>query len=419
MVSDSARRESPRLAAQRTDRCGRKLLLVAGEVSGDRHGAGLARELLRLDPALILLGAGGDRMAEAGVDVRVHTVHLGCVGFTESFRLLRPLRKAFHEVGALIESEAPDLVVLIDNEGFNSRLAKILQKSGVPVVFYFAPQVWLWGAWRARRLARLATLILAAFEPEAAVYRSAGGNVEWVGHPLLDATRLDRSPTRACLEVGLNPADPIVALLPGSRIHEIRRLAPTMLATVRELRRRYPRLQAMLLVSAPDWKPLLRAQLAASGLEDVVLVEGERYDLLSQCTLAITKSGTSTLELALLGVPHLVVYKIGVLSYRLAQLFANTSLIAMPNILLGKKVVPEFTQSRVTVENLTREALALLDDPDRADSMRVELSGVRLRLGEPGAAERAAQLILDMLTDRDEEPVVASAAAGAMRRSVG
>ena len=410
MVWDSVRRERRRPNVEFANRRRLKLVLVAGEVSGDRHGADLARQLLRLDPSISLIGAGGDCMVDAGVDVRVHTVHLGCVGFTESFRLLRPLRKAFHEVGALIEGEAPDLVVLIDNEGFNSRLAKILQKSGVPVVFYFAPQVWLWGAWRARRLARLATLILAVFEPEAAVYRSAGGNVEWIGHPLLDATRLSRPPARACLEVGLDPADPIVALFPGSRIHEIRRLGPTMLATLRELRRKYPRLQALLLVSAPDWKPLLRAQVAASGLDGVVLVEGSRYDLLSQCSLAITKSGTSTLELALLGVPHLVVYKIGVLSYRLAKLFASTSLIAMPNILLGKKVVPEFTQSRVTVENLTREALALLDDPQRAESMRAELSSVRLRLGDPGAAERAAQLILDQIgaEGKQEEASVAS-----------
>jgi lipid-A-disaccharide synthase len=397
--------QSLRSARPRADGRSRKVIFVAGEVSGDRQGAALARQLRTLDPTLALIGAGGDLMREAGVDVRIHTVHLGCVGFSESIRLLRPWRQAFRELDDLIEREAPDLAVLIDNEGLNTRLAKTLRNYGVPAVFYFAPQVWLWGAWRARRLARLASLILAVFQQEAAVYGRAGGRVEWIGHPLLDATSGRPDSREACRAVGLDPARPIIALLPGSRIHELQRLGPVMLAAVREVRKKHPRLQVLLPLAAPDWSSLIRAQLAASGLEDVVVVQGEHYDLLSRCALAITKSGTSTLELALLGVPHVAVYKISALSYLLARLFARTSHIAMPNILLGRKVVPEFLQSQVTPQNLASAAMSLLDDPEKADAMRLELACVRACLGGAGATARAAAMILSELNGSQEASV--------------
>ena len=161
----------------------RKIMLIAGEVSGDRQVAYLARELRALCPEVCLFGAGGNEMRSAGVDVRVETSHLGVVGVSEAFRFLKPLRKAYDFLCHMIETERPNAVVLVDNEGFNITLARFVKKQGIPVIFYFAPQVWLWGAWRTRGIARLASLILAVFPDEVEVYSRKGGKRTVDGTP--------------------------------------------------------------------------------------------------------------------------------------------------------------------------------------------------------------------------------------------
>ncbi|MCX7015261.1 MAG: hypothetical protein NTW86_22350 [Candidatus Sumerlaeota bacterium] len=226
-----------------------KIMLVAGEVSGDRQAAFLSRAIRVRNKDALLFGAGGEEMHAAGVDIRVSTSHLGVVGVSESFRFLKPLYGVYKALGKLVRSERPDAVVLIDNEGFNTVFARSLRSEGIPVIFYFAPQVWLWGPWRARGIAKTASLILAVFPDEAEAYERAGARVAWIGHPLLDIVKTTGGGDSAFRRAGLDPSRPTVALMPGSRFHELQRLTPVMAAAARRLKERRPELQFVLPLS--------------------------------------------------------------------------------------------------------------------------------------------------------------------------
>ncbi|MCC6355888.1 MAG: lipid-A-disaccharide synthase [Verrucomicrobiae bacterium] len=366
-------------------------MLAAGEVSGDVQAAHLARAILAQAPHVRLFGAGGPRMAEAGVDVRIPTSHLGCVGLQESARFARPLYRALGQIKGLIGSEKPDAAVLVDNEGFNLMLARRLNRQGIPVIFYFAPQVWLWGKWRASSVAKLARLVIAAFPDEAEVYRHHGGRVAWFGHPLIDVVRAPDN----CGQPGHPPDHRTIALMPGSRIQEIERLARPMLQAAKIIRATHPDMQVFLPVAAPHLLNRLRAAIADVRMEDCVrLIERDAYAHLSGCSVALMASGTATLEAALLGIPMVVAYRVSPVTYWLGRCLAHVQHIAMPNILLRERVVPELLQGDVRPERLATEALALLDSDGRADAMRRSLRRIRPLLGEVGAIARAAAAVV-------------------------
>lgn len=382
---------SPR-ARQPSEPPGPRILLAAGEVSGDIQASHLARAILAQAPHVRLFGAGGPRMAEAGVDVRIPTSHLGCVGLQESARFARPLYRALGQIKGLIGSEKPDAAVLVDNEGFNLMLARRLNRQGIPVIFYFAPQVWLWGKWRASSVAKLARLVIAAFPDEAEVYRRHGGRVAWFGHPLIDVVR----PPERCADVPGHPPDRrTIAVMPGSRIQEIERLARPMLQAAKIVRATHPDMRVILPVAAPHLLTRLRAAIADVRMEDCVrLIERDAYGHLAGCSVALMASGTATLEAALLGIPMVVAYRVSPVTYWLGRCLAHVHHIAMPNILLREGVVPELLQGDVQPERLATEALALLDNDGRAEAMRRDLLRIRPLLGEVGAIARAAAAVV-------------------------
>jgi len=346
--------------------------MAAGEVSGDRQGAHLARAILTLDPNTILYGTGGEQMQAAGVDVRVLTVRYGCV-----------------------RSERPDLAVLIDNEGFNSVLAGFLRRQGIPFISYFPPQVWLWKRWGPRSIGESAAVIIAAFPAEAEVYRRQGARVAWFGHPLLDVVRPEPDAPAIFRSLGLDPAARTVCLMPGSRAQEIAHLARPMLRAARLLEERHPDLQLILPLAAAHLLESIQAALRDTAMEShVTVVTSHHYACLSRSSLALTASGTATLEIALLGVPMVVAYRVAPLTAFLGRRLLKVPFIAMPNILLDEAVVPEFLQREVTAERFASEALDILENPERAAEMRRKLAGVRSRLGQPGAVEKAAALVL-------------------------
>lgn len=372
-----------------------KILFAAGEVSGDRQASHLARAILKQAPGARLFGAGGPCMGGAGVDVSIDVCHMGCVGLQESARFARPLYRALGEIKRLVDAEKPDAAVLVDNEGFNLMLARALNRRGIPVIFYFAPQVWLWGKWRARAVAKLARLIIAAFPDEAEVYSHHGGRVAWFGHPLIDLVGSPENGTGATAPPDPEPGRRTIALMPGSRLQEIERLARPMIDAARIVLAQHPGLQIILPVAASHLRPKLQAAIAGARMETAIrLVEDDVYGHLSRCSVVLMSSGTATLEAALLGVPMVVAYRVSPVTYWLGRCLTHVRHIAMPNILLHERVVPELLQGEVRPERLAQEVLALLENTGRADATRSSLGRVRPLLGGTGAIAKAAGAVL-------------------------
>jgi lipid-A-disaccharide synthase len=369
--------------------------MCSGEVSGDRQAAHLARTLLLLNSGIRLYGCGGTQMESAGVDVRAKTAHLGYVGLQESFRFTKPLKKALAQIEATIQEERPDMAVLIDSEHFNRSVGKLLTKHQIPFIYYFPPQVWLWGRWRARSVARQSRMIIPAFSAEVEIYRAKGGRVQWCGHPLLDLVKPDKNRAGILVELGLNPSLPIVGILPGSRYQELDELGPSMLAAARQIKERHPKTQFILPVAAPHLLPIIQRQVAEALMtEHVKIITDHVYTCMSCCEVLMLSSGTATLEAALLGVPMVVGYRVTPLTYLVARQVVNTRFVAMPNILLGEKVIPELIQGDFSIAQLVAETLDILENKTRAQSIRAKLREIPAMLGTEGAIVRAATLIL-------------------------
>jgi len=369
--------------------------MAAGEVSGDRHASHLAREMLYQDPSIRLYGTGGEMMRAAGVEVIEQTAQYGSVGIQESIRFVKPLRRALRTIQTLVRNETPDLAVLVDNEGFNGVLARFLHREGIPFIYYFPPQVWLWGEWRARRIARSARMIFPAFFPEAEIYRREGGHVEWYGHPLLDIVGVRANPADIFRSLGLDASQRTIALMPGSRHQEIAELCNPILGAARLIIKQHPDIQLILPLAAPHLRSGIEHRIREAGLSShVVIVTEHVYECLSRCTLVILSSGTATLEAALLGVPMVAAYRVSPITFAIGRAVVKTRFIAMPNILLNGPVVPEVIQDGVTPERLASLALDILDNPANHSRISNQLRQVRNILGSGRVIPRVAAAIL-------------------------
>lgn len=375
-----------------------RIFLSAGEISGDFQASHLAGALRRASPDATVYGCGGERMKAAGVDVRLQTAQLGYVGLEESLPFQRPIWGAHRQLAELLREDPPDIAVLVDGERFNLPLTKVLHERRIPFIYYFVPQVWFWGRWRARRLARRARLVIPAFPVERDIFRERGGRAEWLGHPLIDIVQPAAAAGDILRAAGVDAARPLVGLMPGSRSQEVGSFTPTLLQAARRLREQRPELRFVLPVAAAHLLPQVQRAVAAAGLADAIhLVTTHRYTFLSRCEVVLLSSGTATLEMALLGVPMVVFYRVQAATYIAARALVRTPFIAMPNILLGREVVPELIQGNFTVERLVAEAEAILGSPTRAQAVRAELARIPPMLGRPGVIDRVAQLILRQL----------------------
>ncbi|MBI1807837.1 MAG: hypothetical protein HYR76_12385, partial [Ignavibacteria bacterium] len=274
-----------------------KIFFAAGEVSGDRQAAYLAHAILSQNPNVELFGSGGEKMREAGIDIRIQTSHLGSVGFQESIQYLRPLRAILSQLRAMLRAESPDLAVLVDNEGFNGLLAKFLYNVGIPFIYYFPPKVWLWGEWRAKAIAKRATAVIPAFPAEQEIYRREGARVHWFGHPLLDIVKTEGNPDTVLSHEGLDPNRPLLAIMPGSRFQELQELTAAMLGAARIIKEQIPRVQIILPLAAPHLLPALEVEIARAGMTDrVTIINKHVYTCLSRCQVVLLSSGTATVE---------------------------------------------------------------------------------------------------------------------------
>jgi lipid-A-disaccharide synthase len=376
----------------------RTICLAACEVSGDRNAAHLARALQRAAPGVRLIGIGGPAMHGAGVDVRVHTTDFGFMGVTEGLRIVPELLRLFRCSQHLIAAERPDLVVLIDSEFVTTPFAVWLRRRGVPAAFFFPPQVWLWGRWRLPAIRPLARRFISAFSAEAELYRAGGADTVFVGHPLRDLVSVDEDPAAALQAAGLDPARPVVALMPGSRRAEIRTLLPPMLGAARLLQQRDARLQFAVPLAAEALRDDVEHGVRASGVRDIAVYPHESYAILSRARVVLQCSGTATLEAALLGLPAVIVYRCRQLEYLFGRyLLVDAPYLGMVNILLAERVQPELMQGEVTATRLAAEAWSLLTDDARRRAIQRRLAGLPSILGTPGAFARATDALLDLL----------------------
>jgi lipid-A-disaccharide synthase len=367
-----------------------RLLVSCGEPSGDLYGGELLRHLRPLLPELEAFGLGGDRLAEQEVSLQAHVRDLAVVGLLEVLSHLRKIRGVFQGLLAEVDRKPPDLAVLIDYPDFNLRLARELHRRGIRVLYYVSPQVWAWRRGRIRSIRAAVSRMLVIFPFEEALYKEAGVPVSFVGHPLVDLVRPEPDRAAFLSGLGLDPARPVVAVLPGSRTKEIAHNLPPLLGALRLLARARPDLQ-FLLAAAPSID-LAALEGRLRGLP-VGLVQDQTHAVLGAATLALVASGTATVEAALLGTPMIVVYRLSALTYALGRPLVRVPHFAMANLIAGQRVVPELIQGDFTPERVTAEVLSLLGDGVRLAGMREALGEVRRRLGPPGASARAAEAV--------------------------
>ncbi len=378
----------------------RRVLVVAGEASSDLHCASLIKELKSLRPDLGFVGVGGENMRAQGVELFADVRELGVVGVSEVLKQLSRILAAYRQATRLMRSGEIAAAIFVDYPDFNLRLAARARKHKIPVLYYISPQVWAWRRGRVRRIARLVDEMLVLFQFEKELYERAGVDVRFVGHPLLDTVKPTLDKDAFLDRVRLDQGNPVVALLPGSRTSEIERLLPVFLEATRSASSLLDSKPLQIILAlAKTIDPKLVAQIV-SGYPDVVVVRGQTYDALSASDAALVASGTATLEAAILGVPMIVAYKVSFLTYLVGKLLIRVDHVALPNIIAGKRVVPELIQSDLTPQGLGRELASLLKDAGLRKQQRDELKRVTSLLGECGASKRAAGVVADFLSKK-------------------
>jgi lipid-A-disaccharide synthase len=366
-------------------------MISCGEPSGDLYAGALARQLRDIDPATSITGYGSERLAAGGGSLVADFRGLSVTGLLEVARVLPRTYAVYRRLIAHAKAERPDVFVAIDSPDFNFHLANAMRRLGVPVVYYISPQLWAWRPGRMKTMQRIADRVLVIFPFEEEIYRRADVPVEWVGHPLLDVSPEPRPRAEFLVSLGLDPAKPLVAILPGSRINELRAILPRLLDAAKIIHGRLPDVQ-FVLARAPHLGDELFSELASGP--PITMVANATDDVLAAADVGLLASGTVTVQAALRECPMIVVYRLSPLTYRLGRRFVNVNSFAMANLVAGRTVVPELEQDEFTPEAVAREALGLLENPERAAAMRRELREVRAKLGEPGASRRAAEAVL-------------------------
>jgi lipid-A-disaccharide synthase len=376
----------------------RPIFLVAGEASGDRLGGALAAELKRLRPEVELVGVGGPLMKAAGVTLLHDCEEFAVLGIAEVLGKLPFFRRMLGEFEARFRNDPPGLFIPIDFPDFNMRLAARARRAGVPVLWYVSPQVWAWRRGRVHTLATIVDRMVVVFPFETAIYEAAGVPVSFVGHPLLERPGPVHDAATVRARLGVPAGQPLVALLPGSRRQEIRRILPPLADAgqrlvsdgIRAVFSRAPSIDAATFDEA----------MAAAGSPNLAVWSDDTASLVRAADLAVVASGTATLETGLLGTPLIVVYRMGALNWAIARRLVRVDHVGLVNIALGKRVAPELLQDDVTGEDVADLVRGMIRDPARLAAIRTELAALPARLGGPGASERTARLALELLDRR-------------------
>jgi lipid-A-disaccharide synthase len=375
----------------------KKVMIMAGEASGDLHGANLARELKKADPQLALYGVGSRHMKDAGVELLADASQLSVVGIIEVIRHIGVIFRVLSSLKRFLKQERPDLLILIDFPDFNIMLGKAAHKLGIPVLYYISPQVWAWRKGRIQTIARLVKAMIVVFPFEVPLYQKAGVDVRFVGHPLTDVVRSDLSREQANAAFSLDPARRTIALLPGSRRTEVVNLLPDMLGAVKLLSERFPDMQFVLPVAHTLSRDFVQAMVDRAGTP-VTLTDGRVYDVLKASEAAIVTSGTATLETGLMAVPMVIIYRVSKIThFVLSRLVTDVKHIGLVNIVSGERLVPELIQEAATAENIANAVTTMLEDSAYQARIRFGLEQMRAKLGSSGASARAAAVVMELL----------------------
>ncbi|MDW7771706.1 MAG: lipid-A-disaccharide synthase [Desulfobulbaceae bacterium] len=381
-----------------------RIMIVAGEASGDLHGANMVRSILAVQPDIQIFGMGGRELKAAGVELLHDAAGLSVVGITEVFGHLGDILAARRILFAQMQKRKPSLLILIDFPDFNLMLAKKAGKLGIPVFYYISPQVWAWRQGRTRKIGRLADRIAVILPFEKEFYRLRGIDVDFVGHPLMDIVTagMDQDAFRQSLAIG--PDKTIIGLLPGSRRREIVSLLPDFLASAKRLCEMTGREYVFVIPRATTVSHRLLEENGVGRYRDqldIRIVENNRYDMMANCAAAVAASGTVTLELAILGVPTVATYRLSRRSYLLGRLLVKLRWFSLVNLVAGRTVIPELLQDEVNPEKIAGELSAILTDNGKRHAMLQGLEEVRQKLGGPGASRRAAEIALNMVHENE------------------
>jgi len=378
--------------------------MIAGEASGDIYGADLARHLFKKVP-LKISGVGGKRMKDAGIDILFDSSEVSVIGLFEILPRLKAIRRAYRIIRDFIISRKLDLIILIDFPGFNIRIAGLAKKAGIPVVYYISPQIWASRKSRLRLLRNRVKKMIVILPFEEAIYKEAGIDCSFIGHPLVDEILSVRPLEETIKRYDLNINNPVIGLLPGSRIGEIRSLLFDILDAAYILKKDNPKIQFIMAVADSLDYNLIDGIISGWRISkkgdanhmEVKLVWGEANDVLNVSNVVIAASGTITLQAALLEKPMVILYRLSTLTYLVARLIVKVKDIGLVNILAGRRIVPELIQKDVTPEKIAGEVTKILYDRIYYNRIKNELHEVRLKLGPPGTSERVAKVIAGML----------------------
>jgi lipid-A-disaccharide synthase len=369
-----------------------RIFIVTGEASGDAHGANLAQALRALRPDCELIGVGGHRMAEAGVELVTGLKRLDHMGLPGP-SVLRGAYHNYRRLSGVLQTTVFDAVVFIDHPGLNLRLARVAKVAGQRVVYYIAPQIWAWAPGRITLIQRVVDQMLVILPFEQALYQRAGVSCEFVGHPLLDEVEPSYNPVELRRRFHLEGDGPVIGLLPGSRESEIHSLLPIMLDAATRIREQEPSAR-FVLAQAGSISDALLAEHFQRRAMPVAVVKDQASEVMACADVLWVASGTATLQAAIVGTPMVLVYTTAWLTYWIVRFKILVQWIGLVNIVAGRSVVPELIQQEATPDRLTEEALRLLRDPEAARAMKAALREVRESLGRPGASHRAAEAIL-------------------------
>jgi lipid-A-disaccharide synthase len=374
----------------------RRVMIVAGEASGDIYGADLVRQAHQLDQGLCFFGIGGVRMREAGVATLVDSAAMAVMGLVEVISHFGVISAAFRRMKRILQDDPPELLILIDYPGFNLRLAKEAKKAGVKVLYYIGPKVWAWKAGRVKAIAACVDHIAVIFPFEVPLYEKVGVPVTFVGHPLLDMVDVKLNHDDAAVSFGLDPAQKIVGLFPGSRRSEIERILPTILESAKCLQRQFPDVQFVLPMASTLQEGDILPQLTASGIPAIITRE-RIHDLIRACDAIISVSGTVTLEIALIGTPMVIIYKLAPFTYLLAKRLVKVEHIGLCNIVAGEAVVKELIQHEASPAGISAEIEKILGNVLYANEIKQKLSAVRSQLKRGGASANVARLAISLM----------------------
>jgi len=370
------------------------IYFVAGEASGDNHGAGLMRSLRELGDHLDFIGRGGPQMRMiAGEQLKNWIDDAAVLGLWEVIKKYGYFRKQFRETLNEIDESNADAVVLIDYPGFNLRLARALRRRSTKrkIIYYISPQVWAWNRGRIKKMARFVDLMLCIFSFEAELYNKSGLRTEFVGHPMVERLRARK------IDIERDPN--LIGLFPGSRCREVRKIFPILIETVGELRNQRADLHFEVAAASKALATEISAALTAAHVKDGLfhVVTDETAAAMQRASVGIIASGSATLEAAYFRLPYVLIYKVAWPTYLAARLVVNVKYLGMPNLLANKEVVPEFIQHRARPNTIAKAALQLINDLAARDEMVFEFDRIVAKLGEGGASERAARAIVEEL----------------------